>query len=164
MIWKILKPLECYINHPPSAKRSTLRCSTIVISFKSFTDSVHVMKQLTLHSYPGGVRTFRIRDAGWNFIPYNRYANRGQPENTDKVTCCHKVHQLISWSRVLLKKLIFDQLVNILPEFYGTWGQLSQYRDGLRAGPPEFDSRQRQGTFLYSIVSILALGPTQPRI
>jgi hypothetical protein len=39
--------------------------------------------------------------------------------------------------------------------------ELSRYSDWLRAGPPEFDSRQGPDMFLYSIASRPALGSTQ---
>jgi hypothetical protein len=40
-------------------------------------------------------------------------------------------------------------------------GQLGRYSDGLPAGRPGFDSRQKQTSFLYSTASRLALWPTQ---
>jgi hypothetical protein len=38
---------------------------------------------------------------------------------------------------------------------------ISRNSDGLRAGRPRFNSRQRQDNFLFSIASIWALEPTQ---
>jgi hypothetical protein len=43
-------------------------------------------------------------------------------------------------------------------------GYLSGYSEGLRVGRPGFHSRQEQEIFLFSTVSRLALGPTQPPI
>jgi hypothetical protein len=42
-------------------------------------------------------------------------------------------------------------------------GQLSRYSDRLRAGRPEFDSRQ-YNIFLFSTASRPTVGPTQPSI
>jgi hypothetical protein len=41
---------------------------------------------------------------------------------------------------------------------------LSRYSDGLWAGRPGFDSRQRKEILLYFTASRPALGPTQPPI
>jgi hypothetical protein len=49
---------------------------------------------------------------------------------------------------------------------YTTWGRDSSVGIGtrLRAERPEFDSRQGQQIFLFSIASKEALGPNQPPI
>jgi hypothetical protein len=43
-------------------------------------------------------------------------------------------------------------------------GYLSRCSDGLRAGRPGLDSRQRQEVFLFSTASRPTLGPTQPPV
>jgi hypothetical protein len=144
MIWKILKPLESYINQWPSAKRSTLHCTTnIVIFFKSSTDSVHVMKHLT--SFLSGRCFDAVHWKCWMKFRTLQQVHK-QPQNTDMVTCCHtEVHQLTSLSSVHLVKRTLAR-----PKY-------SRIITGVRF--PAGISR-----FLYSAASIPALRPTQPRI
>jgi hypothetical protein len=61
----------------------------------------------------------------------------------------------------LILKHVFLKLLH-LP--YHGLGQLSMYSDGIRVKRSGFDSRQRHKIFLFSTMSRLALGPTQPPI